>query len=63
VDCYPTLRQRQLPVRHTDYSAERLAQYESEINERGLYMTWAQGILFTAFIFIFFIGLTEGFND
>jgi len=26
-------------------------------------MTWAQGILFTAFIFIFFIALTEGFDD
>jgi hypothetical protein len=25
-------------------------------------MTWVQGILFTAFIFVFFIALTEGFE-
>jgi len=62
VDCPTRVFKGWLPVRHTDYSAERLAQYQSE-TYKGRLMTWAQGILFTAFIFVFFIALTEGFDD
>jgi hypothetical protein len=38
VDCPTRVFKGWLPVRHTDYGVERLAQYQSEINERGLGM-------------------------
>jgi hypothetical protein len=50
-----------LSVRHPRICTDSTKEHQSEINEGRLRMTWAQGILFVLFLFVFFIGITEGY--